>query len=39
MITKEENKLIQIKKRGKREEIYTYNILLYIRLTMKNLIG
>ena len=27
MITKEDNKLIQIKKRGKRKKNYSYNIL------------
>ena len=38
MNTKEDNKLIQIKKRGKREKIYTYNktLVTALRMAMAN---
>ena len=38
MNTKEDNKLIQIKKRGKRAKIYTYNktLVTALRMAMAN---
>ena len=37
-ITKEDNRLVQIKKRGKRKKIYTYNkaLVTALRMTMAN---